>query len=107
MEEEDSSTPIADKVPTESDKVEAMEEEDSSTPIADKVPTESDNVEAMKEDDSSTLIADKVPTEGDEIVHWSNLDNKFLSVEERKNLQEQFEKELNKYIFDMTQNSST
>jgi hypothetical protein len=70
--------------------------------ITDKVPTESDNVETMKEDDSSTLIADKVPTEGD----WSYLDKKFQSAEERKNLQEQFEKELNKYILDI-QNSST
>jgi hypothetical protein len=75
--------------------------------LADKVPTESDDVGVMKEGNSSIPVADKVPTESDEIVHWSYLDNKFQSAEERKNLQEQFEKELNKYIFDMTQNSST
>jgi hypothetical protein len=115
--EEDSSTPIADEVPTESDDVGLMKERHSSTPIADEVPTESDDVGLMKERDSSTSIAVEVPTESDDVglmkerdsstLTWSTLDNKWQSVEERKNLQKQFEAELNKYIFDMTQNSLT
>jgi hypothetical protein len=75
-----------------------MKEGDSSTPIADEVPTESDDVGLIKEENSSTR---KVP------MMWSKLDDKWQSVEEINNLQKQFEKELNKYVFDMTQNSLT
>jgi hypothetical protein len=109
MKEGHSSTPIANEVPTESDDLGVMNEEDSSTPIADEVPTESDDVGVMKERDSSTPIAGKVPTnkKKKEVSTWSTLDNKWQSVEEIKNLQEQFEKELNKYVFDTTQNCST